>query len=203
MPRRRSSSSSSESDSELGKRKRSVSFSERYPELAEQAKAVRADVRRLKTAVRDTVTPLVVGDMYSFVWDLSETFCKLVQNFREENDLSDVTLPLKDISDEIYASVLSDQSLDFADDVADEVPLFDMDKSKSFEELIQDCYDTTKTRGFRKAVENVVEHPGAFMHALKTFKEDRDNKNMENFLKAYSKRLYNRHMKDVEITISF
>ena len=199
---RQSSDSSSESSSDseaevLGKR----SLSSVYPDLYGELSARRPDEKKLRHAIKERVQVLAVPEMYPFLWDMCETFCKMAHEYRSQNNLSSINLPVKDIADEIYATMMED--MDFAEDIANEMPLQRFDTSKSFEELMQECYDTTKTKHFKRAVEKVVEFPGAFMHALALFKKNKEDENVQAFLMKYSKQLYNRHMQNIEINIAF
>lgn len=207
MPRTRASpqkeSSSSESDSSdeevLGKR----GFESVFPRLYKKACTRRADEKAIRNIIKDTLKPWVLESRYSFANDLSTAFVRLVKEEREDKDLPRISLQAKDVADDLFADVIAEVPLDFAEDVADEMPLIQLDKSKSFEELIQQCYDTTNTKAFEDAVKETVEHAGAFLHALRIFKKDKDNENIEEFLLKFSKRLYNRHMEDIVINISF
>ena len=200
---RDSSDSSDESSDEERESSRKRNFANIFPDLYEVASERQPNRKRLRKAIREQVSSLAIEGVYSFVFNISEAFTKLVEEFREYHDMEEVCIPIKDIADEIYAKALLNEKMDFAEDIADEMPLSKMDMTKSFEELIQECYDTTKTKEFVRAVENTVEHSGAFMHALREFKKYRNNENVKTFLKSYSKRLYNRHMENIEVHIKF
>ena len=199
-PERMSSSDSDSSDEEtLGKR----TFDTVFPRLYKKVCFRRPDEKAVRDIIKDTLKPMLLENRYSFAYDMSEAFTKLVKDVRDDKDLPKMHIHAKDVADELFAEVIAEVPIEFAEDVADEMPLIRLDKSKSFKELIQQCYDTTKTKAFEKAVSDTVEHAGAFLQALRVFKENKENENIEEFLVKYSKRLYNRHMQDIEISINF
>lgn len=201
------SSSDSESEvevvQELGKRKRSYAFLSTYPRLAKKIFQKEVTQDEVKGLIKDIVEPFVVNDNYPFVKNLCDCFIKFVHDKREEAQLEKFELSRKELADDLFADALADFSFDFAEDIADEIPLYEFDTNKSFGELIQLCYDTTKSDEFKNLVEEKVDESGAFLHALKKFRKYKSNEVIKKFLQKYSKRLYNRHMQNIQISISY
>lgn len=196
-----SESESSDSDVEvLGKRKRSYSITSTYPELSKVV--VNDNIEEIKGALKNILEPLVCRD-YSLVKNICDAFVKFVTDIRQEADLGRLDLSRKELAEELYADVLTHTEMDFGDAVANKMPLMEFDTSKSFEQLIQLCYDTTKTDDFKRIVKSTIQYSGAFLKALKNFRKHQENENVARFLQLYSKRLYNRHMENIRISISY
>ena len=194
--RTRDSSDSSDSDSDD-----QPSFEERYPKLHKKTHERRVNPKDIVGHVKDIIMPSVV-DNYEFVRALADAYLRLVDDSRDEAGLPELEMDANDIANEVFIDFLGSQA-HHAEEVASKMPLKKFNTSKSFEELMQLCYDTTKTDDFKEAVQDVMEHSSVFLHALDVFRKDRANRDMETFLLKYSKALYNKHMNNIQINISF
>lgn len=193
--------SASESSSDHESENDAALPSENILNLFDEMKATHPDKKKLKEAIKVKIQILGTPAIYSIVWSLCETFCSLVHNYRHDHELPGLLLPIKKITDEIYATMISD--MNFYTQVAEEMPPVKMDILKSFGELIQVCYDTTKTKAFKDAVHKVVEHSDSFLYALKLFKKNKESQDVEMFLMRYAKSLYSINMENIEVEISF
>ena len=182
----------------------SSSFKDKYPALHAEASKLSPKGSTLKKLLKKIISPLVGGgDVHKFTSTVCESFSGLINDFRENERLPEIAVPTEDVANEITGAVLGGMEMPLAKEIAAEMPVYEFDPRLSLEDSIQQCYNTTETPAFEKALSEVLMYPQAMLYAIQMYKKTKTSENVKKFLLEFSKQLYFRHMKNAEINITF
>lgn len=181
-----------------------TSFESKYPSLHTEVSKVSPKSSTLKKMLKKIISPLLGGgDVHKFASSLAESFACLIHEYRENNNLPEITVPTEDVANEITGAVLGGMHINLAKDIAAEMPLGDFDTTLSMQDSIQYCYDTTETEHFASAVDAVIMYPKALLYAVRMYKKTNTSDHVKKFLHDYSKCLYFRYIQIIEVKIMF
>jgi hypothetical protein len=189
-------------------------FAEKYPALhAQTTGAITASlVQEMYALVKDQVTCID-----EFWWSrpsaVARYYLEMISQIRVDNRLQPIP-NIPSIVDQIKTKwhgsyIASPQCpedhalLNKHESIANAMEMPKALPSQSFEEVFQECYDTTKTDAFKLAVEKVVNDPQPLLYAIRMWQQHKGSDNIKNFLIKYAHALYNRRMTQVNLNIRF
>ena len=191
-------------------------FAEKYPALhAQTTGAITASLgAEIYALVKDHVRCI---DAHSNIWTRASSIAKdyldMISQMRVANDLQpipNVQNIIEQVKTQWYGSYIASSMcpddhplLSVYIDVASAMEISATSSSQSCEKILQECYDTTKTEAFKRAVEQVVTDSKPLLYAIRMWQEHKGSDNVKNFLIKYARALYNRTTKQMKINIRF
>lgn len=197
------SSEESESDMEMEPWVVEPSLETMYPELYRECLKPNAAVQAM---VVDIVSSIVCGpDVYTLALTHAKSLLAEIASIREQEKLSDVAERAEDIADMVFGAFLGSIGAPRikVKSIVENMPDIELDPNKTFRELVQHCYDTTKLPAFKDAVRASEERPISVLYAIEMWQQYKGSEKIQDALKEYSRRLYNKSMRNVSVDINF
>ena len=156
--------------------------------------------------VVDIVSSIVCGsDIYTLALTHAKSLLAEIASIREQEKLPDVAERAEDIADMVFGAFLGSIGAPRikVKSIVENMPDIDLDPNKTFRELVQKCYDTTKLPAFKDAVRASEERPISVLYAIEMWQQYKGSEKIQDALKEYSRRLYNKSMRNVSVDINF
>lgn len=189
-------------------------FAEKYPALHAQTTgpittSLGAQIYEL---VKDQIVCLDHPSM-TRAKDTARIYLAIISVMREENNLQPIPNAeriVEQVRAKWHGSYIASPMcpddhylLNCYKDIAEAMEVEPASPRQACQDIFQECYDTSKTEAFKRAVEEVVSDPQPLLYAIRMWQQHEGSDKIKNFIVKYAHALYNCRMRKMNLNIRF